>query len=154
MWNRILSVVLIAAIVACPWWCATGACHAGSCCAAPPSASQDTPTPTRSCCQASSDCPTSTGPTSAGPTSDREGRESTPPQDSQPCQGICGGAVLEKSVEIDDSLNCSFGNIANDVSLQTCCVEIGTQFDDSEFVSFGRGNYGRFVRTLQMSFLC
>lgn len=169
MIDRLLSFILIATLSACPLLCSTGQCGAGHCCA--DQRANLTEFDRESTCirPAASECSTSseamTGCCSKSTNADGhddcanddQGLPKAPqPSDHPPksCQGVCGGALLAKPI---DSQNVR--HLVSVESLCHCC----------EFVSLksrrpglspitcpvtSSGNYGRFVRTLCMSFLC
>jgi hypothetical protein len=142
---RIVSLVLIAAIIACPLWCGNGLCHAGQCCAddACPLIEQVCPIhDTAQCC-----CETS---------SSRENSPRGPRRcQNKACQGVCGGAVFEKPIELPDASTDAF-------SLPLIVISIPFALQPAEHRLLGvedlplchKGNHGRLLRTLHMSFLC
>jgi hypothetical protein len=144
MFSRTVSLVLIAAIAACPMWCGAGLCH-GQCCSQG-SSEASTASPlneTQNCCHREE----------SG--SEHGNNQQGPRNSSQTsCQGICGGAVLEKTVEVDDSPD---GLI---LALADAYAAVATRIVERSHRRFeqtccGSGsNHGRFLRTLHMSFLC
>ena len=142
MFARTVSLILIAAVIACPMWCANGQCHAGQCCAAEQSLHQSCPVHGTACCccekdssDSNDDCPCDA------------------PSESS-CQGVCGGAVFEKPCELNDEMDSSFllFNAAEMLPVACRLAEYLTQNGD-HFLD-GGGNHGRSLRTLHMSFLC
>ncbi len=144
MYSRTVSLILIAAIVACPMWCGAGLCR-GECCSQE-SSEASTAAPfrgTRDCCHLDEDgC-------------EHGDHQQGPRNSSQTsCQGICGGAVFEKIVEVDDCPDVLFlppvdvyaPITARIVECRHRCCEQNCCRSDS--------NHGRFLRTLHMSFLC
>jgi hypothetical protein len=90
MVRKVLHILLVASIFACPLWCRGGTCAS-----------------TDGCCH-SKDCATECCSPQRCP-NDQDGHEDQPSDDSQPsndlpqgvCQCICGGAINDRS---DDSL--------------------------------------------------
>lgn len=72
---------------------------------------------------------------------------------NESCQGVCGGVVFEKRVELDDDDNSLFFPLidVNDSSAQQL-VETRL-FEVADRCYLQGGNFGRSVRTLHMSFL-
>ncbi|MEO2036995.1 MAG: hypothetical protein ABGZ35_33390 [Planctomycetaceae bacterium] len=145
MFARTVALLLIAEIVACPLSCSADVCR---CCYDDSSSQRELGT--RSCCElgAEESC--------CGKESSRsqDNRQPEPEPGTLICQGVCGGAVLNRPSELD-STELSFllpraGNDSANVSLFTR-YRTGS-FGYSHPV--GKGNQGRFVRTLNMSFLC
>lgn len=136
MFVRTVIHILIPAIIVCPMACGTGLCEGGH----STDSAQETPLTATStscgCCgrhSSENDDPT--------PESPRPLRE-------LPCQGVCGGAVLEKPAEVPL------------ISLPTAAVEalpivcIGLSSEPAgEFVPRCGGNHGRFVRAQCCSLL-
>lgn len=140
---RTVSLVLIAAVVACPMWCGTGSCNAGQCCGEEASESDRVCTTNEAesrCCHHKPDsdddqqCPTHSSPTS--------------------CQGVCGGAVLAKDVEVrGDSHVIILPLIDDHAAMPARLVECG-RCRNEQHCCHSNANHGRVVRTLHMSFLC
>ena len=141
MLPRIVVSVLILAIIACPLWCGNGSCHAGQCCPATHSVDHICPvhgTATCCCTDKSSD--------------DDDHVPRRCPNKS--CQGVCGGAVLEKPLELDGTDSLLFWPLIE------ADASIAVQLAESRSLDVvlpghcRRGNHGRLLRTLHMSFLC
>ena len=143
MFARTVSIVLTAALIACPMWCGNGLCHAGQCCANERTTHQPCPDQgTARCCNScdngspdgSSDCP-----------GDAPAKSS--------CQGVCGGAVFGKPCELNDGMDPSpMSHIAIETPV-ACQLAERRSYDGEHGLHCG-GNHGRFLRTLHMSFLC
>jgi hypothetical protein len=148
MFSRAVSIATIFAIVACPLWCGSGICQAGCC------ALQSDSHGRKGASEADCDCCCD----SAKQSHRRPCDESPQPCDSPPnssCQGVCGGAVIGKSSELDE----------NSTSTIACAV---AGFDQvwpqqlpslNDFARSGQSpirgkNPGRVLRTRYMSFLC
>lgn len=149
MLARIVSLVQIAVVVACPMWCSSGLCHAGachgqSCCPSSSSPNQDSPLLlTESgcdCCKQRSH--------------DAEKLPEPQPCPIKTCQGVCGGAVLEKPIELDDALG-SFFCPLNDggFSCTHSFAECETGIRDHDWLGYCT-SHGRRVRILHLSLLC
>lgn len=140
MFSRTVSLAMIAAVIACPLWCGDG--FAGLCCA-----------------EGESDL---SGVCSHNATSDCCERENRAPEhdddrqcpcESTACQGICGGAVLEKTVELNHAaFQVIVPLIEEHASVNPQLAECGDHRAGQHCHS--HDNYGRIVRTLHMSFLC
>ena len=146
MFGRIVSVALIVVVIACPMLCGKGRCHAGGCCADDRCGWDDALT--KACeLHGTVDCRCEDAPRQRG---------GDPPRncpDKRICQGVCGGAVLDKPVELEviefscmlwldgDYLVVSRLNpVRDNAGVHRLCVP-------------GQ-NYGRYTRTLHASFLC
>lgn len=137
MLARTVSLVLIVATIACPLWCGESVCQADQCCPGEQSAVPD-------CC-----C--------------RGCEQSTPDNDSQPpgdspekssCQGVCGGAVLQKRSEWNDVSAAFFVSLINiEAPITARLVECNAQRGTHDWHGRG-GNHGRSLCALHMSFLC
>lgn len=145
MSSRTVCLVLIAAVIACPLWCGNGLCRAGQCCPQGESQSSDVcPVhQTRICC--------------CNPASqDSQGDDQPCPTRSSEtfCQGICGGAVFEKTVDVNKVARVLFLPLsdAQTPTVFRLCEHGHDRNGQHQCVS--RVNHGRFVRTLHMSFLC
>lgn len=142
MLARIVSLVLIAAIIACPIWCGNGLCHAGRCCSTKQSPSGPT-CAIRSaafcCCDKRS------------PSGDRPHPAESPCKAS--CQGVCGGAIFEKpcllSTGIDAFYLTTVVTPVSDMRQMAKCRRHGG--DQLLCIS---GDHGRSLRILHMSLLC
>lgn len=149
MFARIVSLVLIAAIIACPLSCGSGVCHGSQCCAERGRVSEN------QCLHPVCSQPATADSDCCHESSHDTGKPIPPPCPAKSsCQGICGGAVIEKPCE-PDTADAS-------ILLPPACT-------DDAFVSLQavfrrdvirspecvRGdNQGRFVRTLHMSLIC
>lgn len=141
MQSRTIILTLITALIACPLWCTSGvaACCDDDLALFQTSSSQLDGNLCKTCCceqptQDSNDC---------RPKNDSSNSE-------KPCQGICGGAVVEKPVESNntDHTTLLLLDTLNWVSVDSLSsTEIFTK-SHSGHIS------GRFLRTLHMSFLC
>ena len=151
MFTRLISLVLIVAVIACPMWCSNGQCLAGQCLAG-------------QCC-ATADCSLEKRSTQVCPTHDTKncccesvpGREEPEPHrcpEESSCQGICGGAVFEKTCEFK-SIEASFfvPLSAKDSSVVSLLARART-FCSEHPHQLSAKNHGRFMRTLHSSFLC
>ncbi len=149
MFARLVSLVLIAVVIACPLSCGSGVCNDSQCCADHAFVSED-------------QCPHAVCPQSATTGRDccaESSRNSGQPVPSpcpakSSCQGICGGAVLEKPCKLN-SPDASFflpqsGYDNTFVTLLTVCRTNAFEFPEC----VRAGNQGRFVRTMHMSLNC
>ena len=141
MFVRTVSLILVAAVIACPLWCGNGSCHADSCCSAEQSTQQACPVHATACCCCDNDSSDS-----------NDNCPCEAPCESS-CQGICGGAVFEKPCGLNDGMDSSFlsllvGKMPIACRLAECRIQNG-----DHFILCG-GNHGRILRTLHMSFLC
>jgi|SaaInlStandDraft_2_1057019.scaffolds.fasta_scaffold64513_1 hypothetical protein len=141
MYAKAISIVMTAAIIACPIWCGNGLCHDEEGCAAGESAEHCCPThDSAPCCggkslpDENSNCP---------PTAPCE----------LSCQGVCGGAVFEKPCELTGEMESSVLPLIADKTPVTCQTAERQTRDHDGFLRRG-GNHGRALRTLHMSFLC
>ncbi|MDP6443496.1 MAG: hypothetical protein QGG36_29290 [Pirellulaceae bacterium] len=136
--KRTITTILIAALIACPLWCDNGSCHTGDC---PTSDCHGATEAPDACCRLHED----------GDSQQREQPRPCPYPTS--CQGICGGAVLEKPVELYDNTADYFLPTIDDDSqvAHRLIEESATTTGDG---CYGGGNFGRCLLTLHMSFLC
>lgn len=138
---RVVSLVQIAATVACPISCGSGLCGAGHCCSVGQSVAVDHVCPvhaTLACC--------------CEEPSHNEGIPSRCPQ--KPCQGVCGGAVFQKPIELKDcSATLFLPLIQTDISFAPRLADCGMPNAEHRCNCHG-GNHGRALRTRYMSFLC
>lgn len=148
MLARIVSLVLIAAVVACPLTCGNGLCHAGQCCSEMQASDQVCPAHgTAQCC-----CGRASSDEDHCPSGDR-GPCRCPGKSS--CQGVCGGAVFEKQIELDGASDSSFLSLVDtDTLLVTRVIERRTAHGAEHHWHRRGGNHGRSLRALHMSFLC
>lgn len=145
MFVRIVSLLLIVAVIACPLACGTGVCW---CCAddivnlSSPieQATESSPCDRNCCCNESADHSNKPAP-----------RRS--PVKSM-CQGVCGGAVFEEPCSLDDSEAIVY---LPSIQKDTAYVPLSTQRETVE-VGFPQciraKNQGRCMRVRHMSFLC
>ena len=145
MFFRAVSLLLAAAVIACPICCGSGMCHAGQCCGTEASSHESQ----RSGCNRSepADC--------CGDSSSRDRNAPTPGEfpSGTLCQGVCGGAVFEKPCVLDD-VTASFFLPLSDADISVACqVAHGDAFGVDDHTLAG-DSYGRFLRTLHMSLLC
>ena len=142
MFTRTVSLVLIAAIIACPLWCGSGLCHAGQCCSVKQSSQQSFPGhgAVNCCCTRSS------------PDGDDQAPSRCPAKSS--CQGVCGGAIFEKLGELDSVEDSFFLPLADaEVSVSSWLLQCRSP-DVAHHHCQSGGNYGRSLRTLYMSLVC
>ena len=141
MFARTVSVVLIAAIIACPMWCGNGVCHATECCLAEQPSCEACPVHgTARCCDQPS------------PENNRHCPSESPGTSS--CQGVCGGAVFTKPNKLNDVADSFFGPLMDiDSPVVARLVECNFHGIEHDWHN-GGGNHGRSLRTLHMSFLC
>ena len=147
MFGRFVSLTLIVAVIACPFRCGIECCHAlGLSCAklineADADLLDDHSrfSDSRCCCDKSS------------PSDDQI--PPAPCSDESSCQGICGGAVLEKPDELDRPVIsftlCPLGNEVLPRSVSTIALGQSDLFPECARSK----NQGRCVRTLHRSFL-
>ncbi len=143
MFGRTVSIALIAAVVACPLSCDIGLCNSGQCCSIGLSSQQASPVHIAAECCCKDACSNSEQPEPC-----RRPSESF-------CQGVCGGAVFEKPVEIDDASESAmlFTVDTTDAS-GTRLLERHTTDHVGDHCCSHAGNVGRALRTLHMSLLC
>jgi len=164
MFSRTVSIGLIAAVIACPVWCSGGVCHTEACHPQSVSAESDTCAAHRAdgtCCPADGRCADERGADERG--ADERGADERCEDSQQPpcpcesqssCQGICGGAVLEKGVDINSLAEMQV------LPLNDACAPAAGRTVACGHLCHGPdcrkspANHGRFVRTLHMSFLC
>jgi hypothetical protein len=141
MFARTVPLVLITALIACPMWCGNGVCHADQCCSEQQSSHQACPVhETASCC-----C-------DKGSTDSNDDCPSDAPCSSS-CQGVCGGAVFEKPIELNDGMDSSFlPLLAVEMSVASQMANCHDHYGD--YLLHCGGNHGRSLRTRHMSFLC
>ena len=143
MLPRVISLVLIAAVIACPMWCGESACIADQCRthAAPQQSAPCSANQKPDCC--------------SGKQGGHQRHQDEPcPCESAGCQGICGGAVPEKPFELKD-LSIEHVIVLDDVHAATKSDMLVRSHCAKEPEPGGSpANYGRIVRTLHMSILC
>ena len=141
MFARILSTLLIPALIACPVVCSEGVCDV-TCCSArqPLQACSPVDGTTPHCCQQSQPVNHSPGPQR--------------PSGKAPCHGVCGGAIFEKPVEFNEVVDPFFCALVDiDVGLVLQLTQRQFHCVEHHWYCHG-GNHGRSLRTLQMSLLC
>ncbi len=138
---RLISLVLMVAIVACPMWCGERLCPAAPCCSA-------TPCPRIVCAvhETADCCCEPSSPNKSDPNPSRPANQSS-------CQGICGGAVFEQLSQVDN-FDGSIILPLFDVHASTVSRRSSFRRCDVPTISHCGGNRGRSLRTLYMSFLC
>ncbi len=142
MFGRIVFLLQTVAIIACPLWCGNGLCCGGQYRSPKQSSHQAC-----SVCETARCCHRNSLP-------DRDNRIPCRGPNNSSCQGVCGGAVFEKPIELNNVADSFFlPQIDTEVSfvLQlTAC-----RWRDIEYHSHCHGgNYGRLLRILHMSLLC
>ena len=148
MLTRIISVVLIAAVIACPMWCGSGVCHTGRCCAADGSSLEKQDSYAVCSVHGKKDC----GCEKSSRDNDEHGPNRCPGNGL--CQGVCGGAVFEKPFKLDGPYLFSFllliDSDDSNISLLADYRTVGT----GHHHCLSPKNHGRFMRMLHSSFLC
>ena len=144
MFARIISSLLIPTFMACPVICSYGVCRT-SCCSAKQSLTESCRVngTTPHCCQQSR------------PANDEPCSQPSPASPAKaPCHGICGGAVFEKPVEVDEVANQFFVPLTDtDVAFVVLLTECQSRSAEQHWYCHG-GNQGRSLRALHMSLLC
>ena len=145
---RIVSLVLIAAVIACPLSCGAGLCHVnGPCCA-------DECDSGATCSRAACLQHDEPGGCCERRTDQDEERGPRPWSDEPLCQGVCGGAVFEEPCEPAGSDASGFLPLPRNDGLFVSLVA------PREMVTFElpnrdrTGNHGRFMRIRYLSLLC
>jgi hypothetical protein len=141
MSNRIVPIALIVAIIVCPFLCRNGRCH--GCCAAKKSVESICPASEMGsgCCRKSS--------------SDDEGqRPCDDASGASRCQGVCGGAVLEKPNSLSAPTEMRYRYEFNAHPSPPASLLVNRQADTVVRWFDGSMTPGRYIRTLYMSFLC
>jgi hypothetical protein len=149
MLARIISLVLIAAVIACPLSCGHGVCCVSQCCADAAMVSAEQSSHAACLLQAITSCGCCD---ESCPRDDQRNPHPSPGKSS--CQGVCGGAVFEKPcelkiVEVEFVLPLTG---ADSTFVFLLSVDPADRFDFPDCVR--AGNQGRFVRTLHMSLNC
>ncbi|MGY8769567.1 MAG: hypothetical protein ACKVH8_14215 [Pirellulales bacterium] len=141
MFSRTILLTLITALIACPLWCASGvaACCGENLVGFQASLNQVAENVCKNCC-----CEQPT-----------QSTHNDSPQDGssnsgKPCQGICGGAVVEKPIEFNDA---NYTTVLQLDTLNWVSVDRSTSTAISTECQLGLIS-GRLLRTLHMSFLC
>ncbi len=144
MFSRFVSLALIATLAACPLSCGTGPCCADAAFETRSPASQadrvDQSAPTCCCCRETSQDDRQTPP--------------VPGPEKFVCQGVCGGAVLEKSCEWDRFVAVFDLPTHRDDHWPVGCLPVYHRRGLQAPECVGTQNPGRLVRALNMSFLC
>ena len=145
MHSRLVSLVLIAAVIACPMWCGNGLCCASEC-----YLSQDVDAAGQASMEGKPNCCCDDEIPSRRP----DNRQSPPESTEFSCQGICGGAIFERSVDVDHGshLHC-LPLIDDDAPVTAQLADCGSPRSEQHRCR-SDSNHGRFVRTLHMSYLC
>ena len=142
MYPRVVSLILMVAVFACPLWCSKGLCcgnHQFS------NERQTSDSDIGSDCCLCGLSPMETG--------DKQRCPCEIPIKSR-CQGVCGGAVLEQSLELDGiggSYFAPFLSVGESLGTQPVSISL-LPILHHHFWS-GK-NYGRCVRVRHSSFLC
>ncbi len=146
--HQIISMVVVAAVLACPLGCSLGSVFAASCCAMVLETPDTTSEPATSDC-----CHCCQQPDSTVADNNRDCPEERPEESS--CQGVCGGAILGKPCELDnigDVMNPPLTDAGQSAAASRIAhhhsVPVGEDIDP------GGCNYGRSLRALHSSFLC
>jgi len=169
---RLIVFALIPAIVACPTWCASGLCPTALCCAETPRCTEApccAEADARACGETASehladcdvaDCDEAAAccqrhrpqPDSDAPAHPQPAPEKPCPSNSS-CDCFCGGAVLDKPVELGEGM---FPPCLPVPAYETAtATRTGESRHGGHFAPLPRhGNLGRFLRALHMSFLC
>ena len=139
---RFVSLILITVIIACPMWCGTGLlCHAG-----PPRVAHE--------CEAAATDDHACGPfKSCCDESEPTGDENVPCPD-QSCQGVCGGAVLQKFSELSKPQAAEWLSTA-DAEPSATAQRAGNRMIGCANRYWDTGSTeGHSLRALHMSWLC
>ena len=148
MLERSISLTLIAAVIACPMWCGNGVCYACRTCDAVDCGRGEEPP---------ASCPLHRAVDCACNGSSQESDPGAPSRcpDKGVCQGVCGGAVIEKLGQLDGiEASLIFRVIGSDGSMDSLLAQRRAVYAE-RFCNCGSvKNHGRFVRTLHSSFLC
>ena len=145
MLYRLVCFALVTAVIACPVVCAQGLCHASHCC--PPDKDQLAK-------DLSAVCPLHSMGRACCPA--QENDEDAPFRfPGKPrCQGVCGGAVLEKTSEVKVVETSWYLPVAHrDGSVVWLLAHFHSLGRDCACITGGK-NYGRLTRTVLSSFLC
>ena len=147
MFDRLVSLVMIFAVIACPMCCGNRACHADQCCATDLCLLGKQASPTCPIHRTIEGCFNETA-------QDHNGRDHRPCPEKSSCQGICGGAVFEKPCELTNLEAYFFSPWVDDNgSIVSLLAHFRTSSARDHHGSDAT-NHGRFVRTLHSSFLC
>jgi len=166
MSDRIVPIVLVAALVGCPLWCGSGPCSGGGiCCTAQQSlaATCSAHTAEACCCDRGGQTLRDIGhadypdanPGSATPNGATPNGNCPIRSDGLPCQGVCSGAVVAKPTELDeDPILVPLPLSLTDEFDRCCLAWLDCRQDAFNPVSPPAANYGRFLCTLHASWLC
>jgi hypothetical protein len=146
---RIISLVLIAAVIACPLSCGQGVCCDSHSCADDDRAAAGRCSETAPAKPAASNCGCCDKSPDEGDQPDPQ-----PCPDKSSCQGVCGGAVFEKTCELNSADVTSVLSLYDSDSTSDSPHSVYRTDRFSVLKSVRAGNYGRFVRTLHMSLTC
>lgn len=145
MFGSPASLLLIAAIIACPMWCGSGCCQTEGCCAFDEVQAERCPEEAAEACCCDS---------SVSQQSRTDQKRHLPVECPRQflCQGICGGAVLEKPCELVEFSTVTLLAVPRcgmpmPQDLPASCASRAK--DDIH----GGSNVGRFMRTIHMSLL-
>jgi hypothetical protein len=139
MYSRIASIALITAVIACPLLCRNGRCE--GCCVEKQSVASTCPASE----EATGCCPS--------PTQDDQ-RPCGRAPDATGCQGVCGGAVLEKSSSFPKPTEMRFRYEFNAHPSPPASLLADRQAYTVVRSFDGSMTPGRYIRILHMSFLC
>lgn len=146
MLTRFVIILQIIAIVACPLACSSGWCCSNQNAVGGTAFSLDGPAPPTCCAHC----------TSTRCDDSPERPSETPAPGNCPehqCQGICGGAVLEKPVELGTALGPHAILVDSSVAYQTL-ICTGRSLHPGQNTSGPATVYGCALRCLHMSLLC
>lgn len=148
MLTRIVSLLLMAVVVACPVWCGDGACCADHCCAADGCSSQQQQPSCACSAHKTGDC------LGEKPAEDRDEKAPYRCPKKASCQGICGGVVFEKLCEFEEPFAFFVMPLIDSDGSQLSLLARYRTDGLGRYLCISAKNYGRFVRTLHCSFLC
>ncbi len=147
IYSRVISFLLVGAVLACPLSCKVGACHIDGCCSGGADSAceqcaeaEDACSGECCCCDEASNQDESRGP-------DRCPKESM-------CQGVCGGAIFEEPCmleEADVSFLLPLPDIYRTATTSQLKERTGLPGFSGHLTS---KNQGCFLRILHMSLLC
>lgn len=145
--TRLLSLLQIILLLACPLWCMSGECDR-SCCAVTPGMTfgpADCDAAQTECCSCC--CETAAQQDEAPPAPQRRPGQSR-------CQGVCGGAVIEKPVELSSPSTWSL-QVVTDAGTSAALQRTRLQRSDVDRHSIECDmTSGRTLRQIHMSLLC
>ena len=139
-----ISIILIATVVACPLLCGNGVCHASHAC------------PVESCCLDEPALEMCLRHGTVGCACESTSRDHAPCQcpNKEVCQGVCGGAVLEKARELDCIENSSILPLVDRDAIGAVFAKYREGHAEPLCGGGSVKSVGRFMRTLYASFLC